>query len=85
MTAKGTWEAVEFVPYSQSTRQKSPTIPRQSDKSSVAPDSSPPEPVRETIETPSPGQTETDPEKKPKFGTASDYQKFDFGLDLTKD
>ena len=28
MTAKGTWDAVRFVPYSQSTRQKFPSNPR---------------------------------------------------------
>jgi len=79
MTAKGTWEAVEFVPYRQSTGQTTPPT-------SVAPDGASQESVRETIETntPSPGQTEADLEKKRKFGDASNYQKFDFGLDFTE-
>ena len=88
LTAKGTWEAVEFVPYNQSTRQKSLSNLRQSDNgTSVAPDSSLQEPARKTTEIPLPGQTETDleKEKKPKFGSTTDYQDFDFALDLTKD
>src|SRR5689334_8665335 len=85
ITAKGTWDAVRFVPYKESTRQTTPPpIPRQSDDGkSVAPDGSS-QPIKETIETktPLPGQTETDleKEKKPKFGNTTDYKDFDLAL-----
>src|SRR4051794_19919530 len=88
ITVKGTWDAVRFVPYNQSTRQKFPSNPRQSNNgTSVAPNSLSQELVRETIETetPSPRQTKTDPEKKPKFGSITNYEDFNFSLDSTKD
>ena len=47
MTAKGTWDAVRFVPYKQSTRQTTPPT------TSITPNSSS-QPVREIIETKTP-------------------------------
>jgi len=80
ITAKGTWNAVRFVPYRRSTRQTTPP------QKSSAPDNLSKDPIRETAETTLPGQTETDLEKRqPKFSILEDYQDFDFGLDFEDD
>ena len=49
MTAKGTWDAVRFVPYRQSTRQTTPP-PLTPIIQSSTPDAASPESIRETAE-----------------------------------
>ena len=73
MTAKGTWDAVRFVPYRQSTRQTTP-LPIIIIQSST-PKALSQESIRETTKTtPLSKQTGSDQEKrKPKFRAISDY------------